>query len=107
MTDIGRHPHVQLLDRIIAAAEAGDTEQLVWLDKSCIDQTSIDESLACLPVFLAGCRQLLVLAGQTYATRLWCTRARRSRTERQHTPHSPYTPPVHARHPSTRSPFQA
>ena len=44
----------------------------VWIDKFCIDQTSIADSLMCLPVFLAGCKQLLVLAGPTYATRLWC-----------------------------------
>ena len=25
-----------------------------------------------MPIFLAGCRQLLVLAGPTYPTRLWC-----------------------------------
>ena len=39
--------------------------------QACIDQTSIDDSLACLPVFLAGCNQLLVLAGPTYTSRLW------------------------------------
>ena len=44
----------------------------VWLDKACIDQDDIDASLACLPVFLSGCRDLLVLAGRTYTTRLWC-----------------------------------
>lgn len=47
--------------------------RMVWLDKACIDQLAIEASLACLPVFLAGCKQLLVLAGQTYPTRLWCT----------------------------------
>ena len=26
----------------------------------------------CLPVFLAGCNTLLVLAGTTYSRRLWC-----------------------------------
>jgi len=36
------------------------------------DQQDIDASLACLPVFLAGCKALLVLAGPTYASRLWC-----------------------------------
>ena len=40
--------------------------------QACIDQTNITKSLACLPIFLAGCRQLLVLAGPTYPTRLWC-----------------------------------
>ena len=45
----------------------------IWLDKFCIDQEQIDASLACLPVFLSGCNQLLVLAGTTYTERLWCT----------------------------------
>jgi len=49
----------------------GET-RMVWLDKACIDQLNINDSLACLPVFLAGCKQLLVLAGPTYASRLWC-----------------------------------
>ena len=41
-------------------------------DKACIDQNSIQQSLACLPVFLAGCKTLLVVAGPTYCSRLWC-----------------------------------
>ena len=41
-------------------------------DKACIDQNSIEQSLACLPVFLAGCQTLLVVAGTTYCSRLWC-----------------------------------
>ena len=44
---------------------------LLWLDKACIDQMNIDASLMALPVFLAGAKQLLVLAGPTYSTRLW------------------------------------
>ena len=40
--------------------------------QACIDQLNIEKSLACLPVFLAGCKQLLVLAGPTYTSRLWC-----------------------------------
>ena len=39
---------------------------------ACIDQTDIDANLQALPVFLAGSRKLLVLAGETYASRLWC-----------------------------------
>jgi hypothetical protein len=46
--------------------------ELVWLDKACIDQSNIDKCLEGLPIFLAGCRTLLILAGPTYATRLWC-----------------------------------
>ena len=40
--------------------------------QACIDQLNISESLTCLPVFLSGCKTLLVLAGPTYASRLWC-----------------------------------
>jgi hypothetical protein len=45
----------------------------LWLDKVCIDQQNIDLDLRCLPVFLAGCRGLIVFAGDTYISRLWCT----------------------------------
>ena len=58
------------LQEFAAAHDGGDC--LLWLDKACIDQTNIDTNLACLPVFLSGCNSLLVLAGPTYATRLWC-----------------------------------
>ena len=44
----------------------------LWFDKACIDQANINESLACLPVYLSGCQSLLVLAGPTYTRRLWC-----------------------------------
>eukprot|EP00964_Phaeocystis_antarctica_P121466 scaffold85130_cov78-Phaeocystis_antarctica.AAC.4 len=37
-----------------------------------MDQGNIQQSLACLPVFLAGCQTLLVVAGPTYCSRLWC-----------------------------------
>jgi len=44
----------------------------LWLDKVCIDQQNIDADLKCLPIFLAGCEKMLVLAGSTYTSRLWC-----------------------------------
>jgi hypothetical protein len=44
----------------------------LWLDKACLDQTNIADALACLPVYLAGCKRLLVIAWPTYVTRLWC-----------------------------------
>ena len=53
------------------AATRGGGDCLIWLDKACIDQSSIDANLACLPVWLSGCSSLLVLAGPTYASRLW------------------------------------
>ena len=51
---------------------AGRVGVSVWLDKACLDQRDITASLAGLPVFLSGCKKLLVLAGPTYASRLWC-----------------------------------
>ena len=39
--------------------------------QACIDQLNIDASLACLPIFLSGCKKLLMLVGSTYVTRLW------------------------------------
>ena len=50
----------------------GAKHPLVWLDKACIDQDAIEINLRCLPVFLSGCRSLVVLAGPTYTSRLWC-----------------------------------
>ena len=47
-------------------------EPKLWIDKHCIDQNNITESLACLPAFLSGCQKLLVLCGSTYLDRLWC-----------------------------------
>ena len=52
--------------------EATGKEVTLWLDKACIDQNNIDQSLACLPVFLSGCQILLIVAGPTYCSRLWC-----------------------------------
>jgi len=47
-------------------------EPRVWIDKYCIDQNNIEASLVCLAVFLAGCHTLLIIAGPTYLSRLWC-----------------------------------
>ena len=53
------------------ASEKGRTPTL-WIDKFCLNQAAIDQSLPCLPIYLAGCHTLLVLPGATYSTRLWC-----------------------------------
>ena len=42
------------------------------LAQACIDQSNIAASLPCLPIFLSGCKELLVIAGETYTSRLWC-----------------------------------
>ncbi|CAE7373505.1 unnamed protein product [Symbiodinium natans] len=47
-------------------------EPRLWIDKYCIDQENIEASLMCLPVFLASCHTLLIIAGETYFDRLWC-----------------------------------
>lgn len=47
-------------------------EPSVWIDKCCIDQRNIERDLRCLPVFLSGCRRLIVFCGPTYLSRLWC-----------------------------------
>eukprot|EP00929_Paragymnodinium_shiwhaense_P069674 TRINITY_DN35140_c0_g1_i1.p1 TRINITY_DN35140_c0_g1~~TRINITY_DN35140_c0_g1_i1.p1 ORF type:complete len:297 (+),score=28.18 TRINITY_DN35140_c0_g1_i1:147-1037(+) len=44
----------------------------LWFDKVCINQTDIQSDLQCLPVFVAGCKTLLVTCGRTYTSRLWC-----------------------------------
>lgn len=47
-------------------------EPKLWIDKYSIDQGNIENSLACLPVYLAGCKKLLIICGSTYLKRLWC-----------------------------------
>jgi hypothetical protein len=41
-----------------------------WIDKFCIDQTNIQDSLKYLPVFVMASKKMLILAGPTYFTRL-------------------------------------
>ena len=40
--------------------------------QACINQQDIDLELACLPIFLSGCKTMLIAPGPTYTTRLWC-----------------------------------
>eukprot|EP00928_Gymnodinium_smaydae_P088274 TRINITY_DN72387_c0_g1_i1.p1 TRINITY_DN72387_c0_g1~~TRINITY_DN72387_c0_g1_i1.p1 ORF type:complete len:529 (+),score=73.18 TRINITY_DN72387_c0_g1_i1:44-1588(+) len=47
-------------------------EPAIWFDKACIDQTSIEDDLRCLPIFLSGCKQLVIFCGTTFLRRLWC-----------------------------------
>jgi len=55
-----------------AFIEKNHREPLVWLDKCCIDQRSIELDLRSLPVFVSGCKKLVILCGTTYVSRLWC-----------------------------------
>jgi len=47
-------------------------EPKIWFDKFCIDQNNIEMDLQCLPIFLSGCKRLVILCGTTYLSRLWC-----------------------------------
>jgi len=49
----------------------GGREPLLWIDRCCIDQSSVLADLPNLPVYLAACRNLIILAGPTYLSRLW------------------------------------
>ena len=69
-SDDGAAKYAQL-QKWASEGEAG-ARTLVWLDKACIDQAEIAANLSALPVFLSGCQKLLVLAGPTYTSRLWC-----------------------------------
>jgi len=44
----------------------------IWFDKCCIDQANIEADLCCLPIFMSGCKQLVILCGPSYLSRLWC-----------------------------------
>ena len=65
--DNGELKYAKLLEHKFASAAP-----TIWLDKACIDQGNIEASLSVLPVFLSSCKELLILPGSTYATRLWC-----------------------------------
>ena len=53
------------------AAEHGRQPRL-WIDKWCLDQRRITDTLPCLPIFLGGSQQLVLLVGPTFTQRLWC-----------------------------------
>lgn len=44
----------------------------LFVDRWCVDQSDVGGSLASLPVWLASCRGLLIVAGPAYTRRLWC-----------------------------------
>ena len=68
-----------------------------WIDSLCLNQQHIDQSLAALPLYLAGCQQLVVLYGLSFPSRLWCIMELCARAS----PHALRTAPPHLR-PSSR-----
>lgn len=45
---------------------------VLWLDKVCLNQRNIELSLKLLPIYVLASKQVLVLAGDSYITRIWC-----------------------------------
>ena len=61
--------HVAVLASKGAAFRSACTGSF-WIDKFCIDQEHIQESLKYLPVFVMASNKMLVLVGPTYFQRL-------------------------------------
>ncbi|KAG8457571.1 hypothetical protein KFE25_003725 [Diacronema lutheri] len=47
-------------------------EATVWLDKYCMQSDDAARSLPCLPLYVSGCRNLVLLRGPTLLGRMWC-----------------------------------
>ena len=47
-------------------------DSLVWLDTMCLDEKDFRGDITRLPIFIAGCKQLVLLVGDTFCTRFWC-----------------------------------
>lgn len=62
----------------------------VWIDTHCLDSRDVEPSLACLPVFMAGCDRVLVLHGPTLPERL-CAHTMRAHTTRADPAHHSLT----------------
>jgi hypothetical protein len=44
----------------------------VWIDRCCLNTDDAELGIACIPIHVSGCQRFLVLAGPTWASRLWC-----------------------------------
>ena len=55
-------------------APSSGQDVIVWWDRACIqaEQSQISQALSCLPIYLSGCRRMVVLAGPSFPERLWC-----------------------------------
>lgn len=58
--------------RLAFKARHDGREPKIWMDKCCVEEGHTEKYLAALPFILAGCKSLLVLSGDTAASRLWC-----------------------------------
>ena len=55
-------------------APSGGQDVVVWWDRACIqvEQSQLSQALSCLPIYVSGCRRMVVLAGPSFPERLWC-----------------------------------
>ena len=67
-----RDPPDEKLVKLAAWGASVGPTATIWLDKACIDRSDVDASLMCLPYFVCACNALVVLAGPTLSSRLWC-----------------------------------
>ena len=53
---------------------SGGQDVVVWWDRACIqvEPSQLSQALSCLPIYVSGCRRMVVLAGPTFPERLWC-----------------------------------
>ena len=70
--DDGSQKYAALSRAAAAFKAAHGREPRLWIDKYCVDQSRISDVLRLLPVFVSACDAMVVLAGATYASRLWC-----------------------------------
>lgn len=73
-SDCPRQKFSQLCAVALLFRKKHGREPTFWLDKVCIDQQNIERTLRCLPVFEQACSELLILFGDSYASRLWCAK---------------------------------
>jgi hypothetical protein len=73
-SDCPRQKFSQLCAVTLLFRQKHGRQPTFWLDKVCIDQQNIERTLRCLPVFEQACNELLILFGDSYASRLWCAR---------------------------------
>lgn len=76
-----------------AFSEAHDGRSpMLWFDRACLDQANIDASLSMLPIYLSGCKLLLILAGETYTERLCGGSSRTATASQRAAPLEPVDP---------------
>ncbi len=71
-SDDARQKYAQMMAVTLLFQQRHGREPTFWLDKVCIDQSNIAQTLRCLPVLVQSCSKLLILCGESYVSRLWC-----------------------------------